>query len=185
MTAVGKFPRKASKRMQLDGRFASSELGPREQGQTEVDGRRVQCVGHLFQFDPEILVAVQSGGTFDQHVSEIGEDAPIPPLVGIGQGTAGRLGANAAVIDLRAQRLQAGLDVAQTLPEGQLCKRQNQKLVVARQPANAAVPAVAPHACVELVFGQPIHQLGKDRPASMHAWLLPPVTWEKPCRKAG
>src|SRR5438309_5901307 len=101
--------------MQLDGGFAPPELRPRKQGQTQVDRRRVQSIGRLFEFGPEGLVGVELGRLLDQNVSKIRADSPIPLFVGVGQRAASSGLANAAVIELGSQGPEAGLDVAQAL----------------------------------------------------------------------
>lgn len=74
------------KRMQLDGGFALAKWRPREYGQAEVDGCRVEGVDGFVQFGKKCLRAVQVAGRCDQSVSQFGIDAPVPHFVGIRKG---------------------------------------------------------------------------------------------------
>ena len=75
-------------RVQFDGSLASAKLGPGKQRKTKIDGRRIEGVGRLIEIDGEGIVGIEFPGMGDEDVSEVAVDAPIAPLVGIGQGTA-------------------------------------------------------------------------------------------------
>jgi len=101
-------------RMQLDRRLGFAKVRPGKQRQTEVNRAGVQRVqGGLLQFPAEVLVDVQPTRPGDEHLSEIGVDAPVAHLVGVGEGVARDRRADAHVIQLRLHREQARLDVAQ------------------------------------------------------------------------
>ena len=65
---TGDVAAQVDQRVQLDGALAPAKLGPREQAQAQVDGRGVEGVGGLLQFDGE---AVRRRTT-----SALGESAP-------------------------------------------------------------------------------------------------------------
>ena len=44
--------------MKFDGRFGLAEVGPRENRQTQVDGRGVEGIDGLVEFDAEVLVDI-------------------------------------------------------------------------------------------------------------------------------
>ena len=64
--------------MQLDSSFSFAKLGPREKSQTQIDGRGIQGVNRLLQIETEIFVGIKRSGDVDEHLSEIGINAPIP-----------------------------------------------------------------------------------------------------------
>ena len=94
-------------------------------------------------------------------MGQIGVDAPVAFLVGPGQRIASDRGTESGVIELVLNRLQAGLDVAKTLPEGQLGKGHTQKLIPTGEPTHSVLPSVATRATVELMRRQEVHQLRK------------------------
>ena len=71
--------------MQFDRRLASAEARPGEQGQTKIDRRGVQRIRRGLQFDPEIVVGLKVLSKADEHLGEVGINAPVPTIVGIGQ----------------------------------------------------------------------------------------------------
>ena len=72
----------------LDGGLVGSKPGPGEQRQAEVDGGGVQGLHGVIEIETERLVGLQGSGDADQYLSEVGEDAPVVRLVGVGQGGA-------------------------------------------------------------------------------------------------
>ena len=124
-------------RMQFDGGLVSAEFGPREQRQTQIDGRGVQRVGGLFQLGAERFCGVEQSGLCDQDVGEIGEDAPVAFFVRGGQGAARGGLPDPAVIEFGTQGVQTRLDVAQALAVGQSREAQDQELFVGE---SASVP---------------------------------------------
>ncbi len=157
--------------MHLDRGLFGSEASPGEDRQAEVDGGGVQCVHGAVQIEAERFVGVHRAGDVDEHLSEVGVDAPVVRLVGIGQRRPCDLAAKAHVIELAFHRAQAGFDIAETLAERQLGKRQTKELIEAGKSAQFIIAAIASHALVELVRRDMIHQLGEDGAAGEHAPL--------------
>src|ERR1019366_8394921 len=118
-------------RVQLDGCLGQSERCPRKYRQTEIDGRRVERIDGLLQFDTERFLHIQTPGDADQALSEIGVDTPVARGVGIGQRVASHGRTNPEVIELGTLCAQAYLDVPKALPIGQLRERHAQELVQA------------------------------------------------------
>ena len=126
-------------------------------------GRRVERVGRLRQLDREGLVADTGRGVSDEHLRKVGEDPPIAGLVRIGQRAPRDAAAEPGVVQLRLQRPQARLDVAEALAVRQLGEGQTEQLVVAGErpePARARVPL---HASLEGAPGDDVHHLGEHR----------------------
>ena len=68
------------------------------------------------------MVDVKAPCRMDETLSEIGVEAPVPGLIGVGQGVARDATGDPHVIELRRLRTQAGLDILQTLAVGELGK---------------------------------------------------------------
>ena len=150
-------------RMQLHGGFVPAKLRPGKQRQAQIDGRGIQGISRLIQLHTELLVGVEAAGLANQHLSEIGVDAPIANLIGIGQGIARDPAADAQVIQLASRGAQTSLNIAQALPISELGKRHREKLVPAGKAFDLVMTVVALDAFVELVTGNKVHQLRKDR----------------------
>ena len=79
-------------RVQLDRSlsldFRLAKVRPREHRQTQIFGARIECVGATRQVDTEGLIGVEPTRLIDQALRELGIDAPIARLVGVGKGGA-------------------------------------------------------------------------------------------------
>ena len=96
---------------------------PGEDREAEVDGGRVEGIDGVVELEAEAVLGIERPGDADQRLGEVGMDAPVAPLVGVGQGGAGDAPADAHVVELGVLGAQAGLDVAQALAIGQLRER--------------------------------------------------------------
>jgi hypothetical protein len=67
----------------FDGAFVLAELGPRKQGETEVDGGRVQRIQALIKFHAHRIPGIQGPSHANQDLREIGVDAPVARLVSV------------------------------------------------------------------------------------------------------
>ncbi len=165
---AGDAPPQIQEGVELHCPFALAERGPGEERQAEVDDGRIQGIDRLLQLDPEILGGVQGARGRDQPLGEVGVDLPIAHLVGMGERVAGDPGAESHVVELGLGDPEAGLNIPQALPEGQLGKRHAEELVPAGEALDLVVAVVAVDALAELVRGDEVHQLGEDRPADVH-----------------
>ena len=161
--------------VELHRRLGPAEAGPRKQGQTEVDRRRVERVGRLRQVDREGLVGVQPPRPMDQDLREVAVDPPVARLVRIGEGTPRHAASQARVVELRLQRPQARLDVAETLAVRQLGEGQAEELVVAGERPQAALAGVARDAPLERAARDQVHELRKHRASDRHGPVLSAV----------
>ena len=75
--------------MHLDRSFGASEIGPWEETQREIDGRGIQSVNRVLQFQSEILSGVEDTRLAHEAASKILPECPVPLLVGTGQGGLG------------------------------------------------------------------------------------------------
>lgn len=78
-----------NERMHLDRFLGRAKLGPRKQGEVEVNGRRVKGEQWLPQLDRQGLIPVQPLCHADQDLAEIVKHAPVPALVCVGKSGAG------------------------------------------------------------------------------------------------
>src|ERR1035437_9266095 len=164
----GKVALQRQQGVEFDGGLVPPKRGPRKQREAQVNGGGFQRIGGGLEFKAERFLGVERGGLLDEDVGEVNEDAPVAIFVGVGQRTAGSGLPDAGVIEFGAEGRQTGFDVAQTFTPGELGERQHEKLFVNGEFADAEVAGVTRDALVELVFGQPVEQLGEDGATFVH-----------------
>ena len=108
--------------VELDGCLRLAEVSPREHGKTQIDRRGIEGIDGLVQFDPEIVLGVQTSGDLDQDLSDIGIDPPVSCLVGVRERASGHVGANPHVIQFALLCPKTGFDVPQAFPIRELGK---------------------------------------------------------------
>jgi hypothetical protein len=119
-------------------------------------------------------VGVQLPRLADQHLRHIGIDAPIALFVGLGQRAARNFTAKAHVVEAWMHAPQAGFDVAEALPIGELREGQGQELVQAREALYLVLAPVTLHATAEFRQRKEIQELGENRAACVHRSLSSP-----------
>src|ERR1019366_3185785 len=114
-------------RVHFDSGFVLAKLGPGKQRKAQVDGGRVQRVQTLIQIYTDRIGRIQRPRDADQHLREVGVDAPVMRVVGIGQRGARHAAVKPHVVELAAQRAQTSFYVPKAIPIRQLGKghRQN------------------------------------------------------------
>ena len=90
----------------------------------------------------------------------------------MGEGIAGNLSPDAQVIKSGLGCSKADLDISQTFAKSKLGECHAEELVPAREADHLVIAFVSLDAFSELVRGDKIHQLGKDRFPGIH--VLPP-----------
>ena len=110
-------------RVELDGGLGALERRPGEDREAEIDGRGVEGVNGVVEFDAEPVLGIERACDGDQRLSEIGMDAPVAFLVGVGQCIPGNIPPDAHVVELALLGAQAGLDIAQAFAIGELRER--------------------------------------------------------------
>ncbi len=160
-------------RVQPDRRLGRAEARPREDRQTQVDGRGIQRIDRLGQRHAQRLARIERSRLGDQPLGEFGINAPVARLVGIGQRRAADRLAKPHVVELGGLGRQTGLDVAQALAVGELREGHAAQLLGARQRAHAVIAAVTGHDAVKVLPRQEVHDLRKQRLANVHDSLRP------------
>ena len=92
-------------------------------------------------------------------MSEVGIEAPVALLVGVGEGIAGHAAAQSHVIEFILVCAQADLDIAQALAVGELGEGQTEELVETGKGFDVAVALITPDATAEAMHGQVGHEL--------------------------
>lgn len=75
-------------------------------------------------------------------------------------------------------RTQAGFDIPQAFPVGELCEGQAQELVETGKGFDFMVTAIALHTTPKGMHRQMRHDLREDKMASVHGVKLPGSGWE-------
>jgi hypothetical protein len=161
----------------LDGGFALAKLGPREQRQAQIDGRGIQRVETVCQVDTDGIVGVERTGDADQYLREVGVDAPVVSLVGVGRRGARHPAAKSHMIQFAAHRAKARLDVAQTLPVSQLRECHGQILVPTRKASRVGVATISGHAFLKRLARSMGEELREDSTAGVHPPLFRTGNW--------
>ncbi len=93
----------------------------------------------------------------NQHLSEIGVDAPISLFVGFGQGAASDGAADACMVKFGIQGPQAGFDIAETFSVGELSEGHTKKLIEAGKCSHSVIALISLNTFVEFVSWQELH----------------------------
>ncbi len=160
------------KGMELDGGLGLAENGPREKRKTKIDRCGVEGINGLFEFQSEIVVGIKVASLMDEDLGEVGVDAPIASLIGVGQSTSGDPAAESHVIELRRHSAETGLDIAEALAVGQLSESHGEKLVPAGKAFDFMAAVITDDAATELMDGQEIDKLDENGFTDIHRPLL-------------
>ena len=172
-------PSQIDKRVEFDRALSLSELRPREQRQTQIDGRRIERVGCLLQGHAEVVSGIQSSGDTDQDLAKVGINAPVSFFVGVGERASRDLGSDSCMVKFGLHSAETGFDVSQALAVGQLCECHAAKLICAEEFPCPVISLVSPYAPVEFVGREEVHQLGKDNPSGVHRPFPSALMWNK------
>jgi hypothetical protein len=165
--------------MHLHRCLGGTERRPRKYRQTQVDGRGIQGIHGIGQIDTKGLFGVKLARNADQALREVGINAPVANRVGVGQRVPRDLAAKAHVVQLGRLTAQAGFDVAQTLPIGQLREGHAQILVETSEVLDLVFPIVAGDTTAKSGQRQMCHDLRKNEFARVH-WRRPQSGWKNP-----
>ena len=155
--------------VQLDPGLGSTEVGPRKEGQREIDRAGIECVDGIVQLDAKIFPCIQNPCFADQAFGEILPDPPVPLFVGIRQGGSGNRTAEPQVVECRGLCIEAGDDIPQPVAPSQLSEGHADELLSTPEMPDPRVGIVTPHQTVERLAMDEIENLGQDESAGIHA----------------
>lgn len=152
--------------MELDCGLSFPEARPGKQRQAQIDGGGIERIDGLLQFHAEAVLGIEPAGHLNQRQGEVLVNAPVAPLVGIGQGAPGDAATDAKVVQLARMGPQTGFDVAQAFPVGQLSEHPAQIRVEVRE--RWVLARIPRHAAPERGQRQMLHQLREHPLSRMH-----------------
>ena len=154
--------------VELDGGLGFAKGSPVEQAQAQIDGGGVQGVDRVLEFEPQVLVQIKFASSPNQNCGQVGPNAPVSGLVGIGQGGSVNAVSKAHGVQLAGVGTQRYLDVAQALAPSQLGKGHDAKLLGARQTTHTRVATVAGNDSRKACPWHELHDLSKQGLADIH-----------------
>lgn len=150
--------------VKFDGSFVFSELCPLEQRQTQIDGRGVQDFNRFGQ----LIFAIQFLCMSDQYHGQILINFPWPRSIGIRERTQGDALFDAHVIATSTECVKGRGQIPKAVPERKLSKTHTQELIPAFKLPYTVISFVLMNNLSKIVFGDNIHKLRKNDPASVH-----------------
>ena len=155
----------------------STEVCPREEVETEIDGSGVEGVNCSFQLEIEGLIGVEASGLMDKNLGEVGIDAPITVLVSVRQRAPRDLTSKTHVVELAGNNTQTSFDVSETLAKRQLRESHGEELIPTGKSPDAVVTSISPHASVKRLVRYVLQELSKDCSPLVHLPLPNARKW--------
>ncbi len=152
----------------LPRRLGAAERGPGEDREAAVDGWGVERVDRVVKIDAEAVIGIPAVRGPDQGLGEVGVEAPVPSLVGLGQRVARDRAPEAHGVGLAGLGAPAGLEVTPAFPGGQLGERHAAERVLTAEAPDAPMTVVAFDTAPKGGHRQGIHALREDPFASVH-----------------
>ena len=118
MDEFGDIAAQVEQGVEFDRALGSTKSRPWKQRQAQIDCACIERVHRLVQLDAKVLVGIQPSGLGNEHLGEVGIDAPVAILVGVGECAAGDSCTDAHVIESGLHCTQASHDIAQASPVG-------------------------------------------------------------------
>jgi hypothetical protein len=125
----------------------------------------------LIQIDADRIERIERASDCDQNLRKVGIDSPVASFVRIGQRRTRYLAAESHVVELAADRTEAGFNVAKTLAVGQLSECHRQILIPTGQIFQIATTTISVYPLLELLVGKELDQLREDGAPSVHPAL--------------
>ena len=155
--------------VKFHGSLCSSEVCPREERKTQIDGCRVESVNCGIEIESQIFVGIKSSGFLNKDLCNVRKNPPVASLVGFGERTLRYPTVNADMIELGLQTSETGLDIPQTFSISQLSKYQTQQMISAREGSHSFVSIVSVDTGSKTTIRKEVHDLCEDYTTSMHA----------------
>jgi len=173
MNEFGDIPPQVEQHVQLDRRLGGTEVRPWKKRQAQIDRRGIEGVNRRVQVDSKILVGIERLGFLNENLGDVGVDAPVPGFVGVGQCAARHRRADPHMEQLRMKTPQAGLDVAEAFPIGQLSEQHAKQMIPAGKRTNMLVSRISRDAGAKTTIRKKVHDLRENETTRVHApsWL--------------
>jgi hypothetical protein len=143
-------------------------IGPRKQGKRQVDRRGIQRVDRIVQIDTEILARMKRPGFAHQTLCEILPNPPVPVFVGIRESRFGNRFCETKMIKRVGLGVEAGCDIAQSVPGSHLRENHACELLTASEMSNRKRGFVPPYDAIECLAMNQIENLGENEAAGIH-----------------
>jgi hypothetical protein len=141
--------------------------------QAQVNDAGVQRIDGGFEFGPERVVRVEAAGVAQQTLGQVGVDAPVALLVGVGQRGAMHGAVQPQMVAPRGLGVQTRFDVAEAFTPGELSEDQTDELLPAGELRDVVIAVVAADAAMKMLRMNPIEQLSEDVFSSVHRGRIP------------
>jgi len=102
-------------RMHFNGGFMLTERRPGKEGKAKVDGRGIQSVGGLLEFDAKVFIGVKGACLRNQDLAEVGVHPPVPFFVRLSKGAPRYSSSDAEMIKLLPAGTETGLNIPEAL----------------------------------------------------------------------
>lgn len=159
----------AEQHIELHGCQMFFPASPGEQRHAQLDDGSVECEQIRLQSKLRHGVHIQPLGSPHENVGYLGEDPPIPMVVGISQVRSGDPSAKSHAVRDGWSRAQTSLDSTQALPVCELRKNHRRKVVVNRHRARRSWHRKSSSNAGKFRAVQPCYDLRKDRVTGVHA----------------
>lgn len=176
-------PAQVEQRMHLHRCLGGTERRPRKHRQAQVAGRRIQRIDCIGQIDTKRVVGIKPPRNADQALGKVGIDAPVPDCIRVRQRVPRYRVAKTHVVELRCLAAQAGFNVAQALPVGQLREGHAQILVETGEVLDLVLAAVACDTATKRGQRQMRHDLRKNEFARVHEYVQQSEWKNRKCYK--
>ena len=143
----------------FDGGLMLAKRRPGKEGQAKVDGRRIQGVGGFFEFDAKVFIGVKGSRLGNQDLAEVGIHPPVPFFVRLGKGAPRYSSSDAEMIELLPAGTEAGLNIPEALPVGQLREGHAKILIHTGETACVVIAVVPVNAFAKFIHRHIVHDL--------------------------
>ena len=156
--------------VKLDRRFGGSKMRPRKDRQAQIDGGSINGINHLVEIKSVGVTDIQPSRLTNENLSECFVNAPVPMLVRVSQIRSSNVTSNAHSISVSATS-EAGFNVAETLPESDLCEGHRDELVSIGHTPAFPRHRMQRHTAMKLLAVQRIENLSEYQASSVHPLL--------------
>src|ERR1022692_2242645 len=122
----------------------------------------------MIQIHADRVSRIERSREADQNLCEVGVDAPVVRVVGVGQCGTCHPAMKAHVIEFAAQRSQARFYIAKAIPVSELGKGHRQILIPTREASRPRISTVASDTTAKLAIRQKAQQLREDGSTLVH-----------------